>query len=130
MATTGTAGAGFPVAAGEMRLLSEVISGTDAIPPIKARAPAAASRLNRRDLAWRRWTLATAAFSGVVVTDEKLETWVWAGLGMSDPADRPAATVAGTGVSDPMFAVAVLVSAGSAMVAASPGWAGSSAITA
>ena len=112
MATTGTAGAGFPVAAGEMRLLSEVISGTDAIPPIKARMPAAASRLNRRDLARCCWTLATAAFSGMVVTDEKFETLVWAGLGTSDPANRPAATVAGTGVSDPMFAAGVLISAG------------------
>src|SRR5918997_3727836 len=130
MATTGTAGAGFPVAAEEMRLLSEVISGTDAIPPIKTRPPAAANRLNRRDLARRHWTSATAAFSAMMVTDEKFETPVWAGLGMSDPANRPVPTVAGTGASDPMSAAAVLISAGSAMLAASPGRARPSAITA
>ena len=59
-------GAGFPTVAGGIEPLWEVRKDTDAVPPTRARTPAAANRLNRRELSGRRWTLARGMFSGMV----------------------------------------------------------------
>ena len=59
-------GAGFPTVAGGIEPLWEVRKDTDAAPLTRARTPTAATRLNRRELTGRRWTLARGMFSGMV----------------------------------------------------------------
>jgi hypothetical protein len=108
MAATGAIGAGLPTSILVMEPLCDVISGTDATPPERARIPAAANRVNRRGARRRSWTSVDPG--EMVAKDNRRGTSIWAGVWTWEPVSPEAPTVVGTGVTVILRSDRVLIS--------------------
>jgi hypothetical protein len=112
MAATGATGARRSTLVVAMEPLCDVISGTDAAPPARARIPAAASRVNRLGARRRSW--ASMDSGKMVAKDSRRGTSIWAGVWTWEPVSPEAPTVVGTGVTVVLRSDRVLRSDGDA----------------